>query len=859
MIQYPTSAILATAFTALGFCLAPAAIAARTAAAGQGPVFERDVLPLLKARCLGCHGAGLPEAGLVVRTAGDLLEGGHSGPAVVPGSPEKSLLFQQVAEGRMPPGKRLSPSEASSIERWIRSGARSRTNGGGHWAFRRPVMPPVPAVRAADRVRNPIDRFLLSTLERKGLSYSPEADRRTLIRRLTYDLIGLPPTPEEVTRFETDLRPDAYERVVDRLLADPRFGERWARHWLDTAGYADSEGVLQEDRIRPNAWRYRDYVIRSFNEDRPYDRFLREQLAGDELSDYRTAASFGPDLMDSLTATGFLRTSVDATRDDFNSHQYTEYQYRMLHDTQTIVASTAMGLTLQCARCHDHKYEPLSQKDYYRVQALFAGAIRPKGKLLPSAARHIIAAAAAEQKQAEEANRRVDAEVADVTRNQATLVREYQQRALDAKAAEVPEADRAPLRTAIGVAEAERTEAQKGLLKKHAALVPAGPEALSGLYPEFKERHGALVRAREEAERKRVHLPSIRALYDQDASPPATTILIRGEWSRPGDAVEPGVPAVTDDPQAPFAIPAVPAGAATTGRRRAFALWLTRPEHPLTARVIVNRLWAHHFGAGIVATVENFGRSGAKPSNQPLLDYLAATFVSPTPRPWSLKRLHRLMVTSAAYRQSSRALSDGAADALLGRMRPRRLEAEAIRDAMLSVSGTLDPKMYGEPVATEARATGEIVPVGEDEKGRRSIYLLVRRSLPVSFLNSFDAPVMETNCTRRTTSTTPVQALALMNSGFVAGRARHFAARLLREQPPAEDDPAPDARTVERAFRLALSRPPTARERAESLDFLRAQLLRHQNEKTTLRESLERAYADLCHALLSSNEFAYVD
>ncbi len=960
--------------------LGSAALPLAAARSPKAIQYESEVLPLFRAKCIGCHGAGLPEAGLDLRTRGDLLEGGYSGPAVVPGSPEKSVLYQTLADGRMPKGgRRFTPQELRVVADWIRGGAAGAGPETGHWAFRPPKATPVPPVKAADRVRNPIDAFLLRDLERKGLSYTPEADRRTLIRRLTFDLIGLPPTPAEIEAFVRDARPDAYERLVDRLLSDPRYGERWARHWLDTAGYADSEGVLQEDRIRPNAWRYRDYVIQSLNADKPYDQFLREQIAGDELVDYRNAPAFTPKIVETLTATGFLRTAVDATRPDFNPHQYGEYQYRMLHDTQTIVFSTALGLTVQCARCHSHKYEPISQKDYYAVQALFMGAVRPRGKLLPTALRQIVAATAEEQKHAREVNAQVDAAVAALNQELAALTAEHQARDLERRAAEIPEADRTALIAAVRLPEAKRSAEQKTLVTRHAKLIRT-PEALAAADSEFREKQAAIVTKRNQENSRRIVHTELRAFYDQDANPPPTPLLQRGDWLRPGEPVEPGVPELLARVAGPLELSKPTPGAATTGRRLAFARWITQADHPLTARVMVNRVWAHHFGVGIVPSVENFGRSGQAPTNQDLLDWLACSFVAgaggkgsgagetgeqaryglpvrkgdavgkfrsahelaqrdqpreqrngtashslrhrhprplqfannirgarepgtresgtrftaassgsegsryavrnshyapvPNPRPptsgpteglaWSLKKLHRLIVTSSAYRQGSgwneRAGRIDPENRLVWRQRPRRLEAEAIRDAMLAVSGTLDGRMFGEPVANVTQPTGEIVAAGEEQGGRRSIYLLVRRSMPVTLLNTFDAPVMETNCTRRTTSTTATQALALMNGTFLNAQGRHFATRLLRESPPAGGAEAPvDLRTVRHAFSLALGRAPSAKEQAEAMEFLRGQIELYRKGQDTAKDAGVRGYADFCAALLSSNEFIYVD
>lgn len=852
------------------------------AIAAPAPTYERDVLPLFRARCGGCHGTAQPQAGLDISRVGDLREGGYSGPALVPGAPRESLLYRLLESGSMPRGgRRLTAAELHRVRQWIETGAHGAP-GGGHWAFRPPHPPPLPRVRAAERVRNPVDRFVLAGLERRGLTLAPPAAPQTLIRRLTFDLTGLPPTPEEVESFLRDWSGEAesaaknaapgrerqeaaYRRLVDRLLASPAYGERWARHWLDPAGYADSEGVLQEDRIRPNAWRYRDYVIRSLNEDKPYDRFLREQLAGDEMVDYRRAPAFTEDVLQPLIATGFLRTAVDGTRDDFNPHQYGEYQYRMLHDVQTIVSSTVLGLTIQCSRCHSHKYEPISQRDYYRLQAVFQGAVRPRGTLVSTARRQIVAATAEEQQRAKEVNTRVDADVGPLNTRQLELTIEYRLRYLDAEIGKVPAAEQAPLRAAVRLPEAKRSAEQKALVARHRALVEPAAEALGLRFPEFARRQREITSARAAAESRRVTLPSIRAFYDQDANPPLTPILQRGDWLRPGEAVGPGIPAVLA--RVPFRLQPPSPDAASTGRRRALAEWVTHPAHPLTARVMANRVWAHHFGSGIVSTLDNFGRSGRRPTNPELLDYLACGFAGGDYRlsggdravPWSVKALHQVIVTSAAYRQASGWRPAAAAvdpeNALLWRQRPRRLEAEAVRDAMLAAAGTLDTRLYGEPVALETRPTGEHVPAGEEGAGRRSIYLLVRRTQPVHLLNAFDAPVMETNCPRRVSSTTAVQALALMNGGFVSAQSRAFGRRVLQESGGTLGRPL-----VERAVLRALGRPPTPGEAAAALDFLRAQEARYRSRPGAAPGSaLEAAAADFCQALLGANEFVYVD
>jgi hypothetical protein len=822
-----------------------------------------------------------PKAGLSVLSTRDLLEGGASGPAINPGKPEQSSLVRVTAKGSMPPaGPKLTKAEVAKLFAWVKAGAPGRRDIGGHWAFS-PLKPqnlPSQLVKQAkpnvkkqhfnptvenqkSKIKNPIDRFLLAKLKAKGLSFSPPADRRTLIRRLTFDLIGLPPTPEEVSAFEADILPDAYARLVDRLLADPRYGERWGRHWLDAAGYADSEGVLEEDAIRTNSWRYRDWVIRALNADMPYDRFLQEQIAGDELVPWRTADKFTPEIQETLTATGFLRTAVDATRDDFNTHQFVEYQYRMLFDTEQMVSTAVLGIPLQCARCHDHKYEPLSQRDYYRVQALFMGAIRPEGKLLPTRRRQIVAATQAEQKHAADVNAKADADVKRLNEEEQKLLLDSRMKLLENRLKQANDPDKDAILGAARKPEAMRTADEKSKLAKYIVAVEATTGTLEKEFPEFKPTMERIRQERDAANRSRIAFTEIRALYDQDANPAETKLLVRGDISRKGEPVAAGIPLILDDSTKPFAIK--PVATESTGRRLAFAQWLTRPEHPLTARVFVNRVWAHHFGEGIVTSMENFGRSGARPTHPELLDWLAWNFATGGlgDRPWSIKALQRTIVMSAAYRQSSTpnrvASATDPDNRLLWRFRPRRLEAEAVRDSVLAVSGALDMKMFGEPVGLDYRAAGEVVVAGEDKTGRRSLYVLVRRSKPVTVLGVFDAPFIEINCTRRAVSTTASQSLALMNGSFLSAQAKNFAKRILAEQPLKNG--VVSANAVARAFNLVYGRKPNPIEQGWAGDLLRKQQQLYSRAGQNAETSTTSAWTDLCQALLGSNEFLYID
>ncbi len=759
---------------ALACRFASALVVLAAAQAASAPQFEKDVLPLLSARCLKCHGGTKPKAGLDLQTRAGMLKGGESGAALTPGSAAKSLVFEMIRKGDMPPGKnpKLTAAEVALVGTWIDAGApAAETNVSAEarvptvteedrtfWAFRKPVRPAVPRVRHSEQVRTPIDAFLLAKLEAQNLTFSGEADRATLIRRLSFDLTGLPPSPREVDEFRSDGRSDAYERLVERLLASPHYGERWGRHWLDAAGYSDSVGGDNDPGQcfpREGMWRYRDYVVRALNEDRPFDRFLTEQLAGDEMDDWRSAPALTPPMREHLIATGFLRTSVDHTTEMELDRPFERYQ--VLHDTIENLTTNLLGLTVACARCHDHKFDPISQVEYYRLLAVLKPVYNPEQWIQPQ-------------------NRHLD--------------------------------DVAPGRT---------------------TAPPKGPKAASG---------------------------KIQAAWEPGAPPP-TYVFRRGNLMTPGAEVQPGVFAVLTEPGTPTTFPPPPAGAKSSGRRTAFARWLTAPEHPLTARVFVNRVWQHHFGEGIVATPDNFGRLGARPTHPELLDWLATEFVRGG---WRVKDLHRLIVTSTAYRQSSAPRPDAAAvdpsDQLLWRMRLRRLESEAVRDAILAVSGRLDRTFGGPPVPIEPHPDGMVVVPAKGlptptSGERRSIYLFARRNYNLTLLNVFDQPVMATNCTRRVHSAVPLQSLTLLNDAVLLEQADHFAARVIA----AADSPG---RRIETAFRLAFGREATATEVVAGTALLEKVRRHFAAEKLSPAETERRALARLCHMLLCANEFLYV-
>ncbi len=589
-----------------------------------------------------------------------------------------------------------------------------------HWSFRPLRRPEVPKVQSS-RGRSPIDAFLLVPLKAKGLDFAPEADQSMLLRRVYLDLIGLPPSPDEFRQFLADKRPDAYERLVDKLLASPHFGERWGRHWLDAAGYADVGGTDNDAgiiRMAEGSWRYRDYVIRSFNDDKPFDQFLLEQLAGDELVDWRSAKSFTPEIRDRLIATGFLRTAADDTEE--NELNTLDIRHGVLHRTAEVVASNVLGLTLNCAKCHDHKYEPISHEDYYRFIAAFTPAFNPQKWLQPKQ-RMMVDVSPAEKAAIEKTN-------ADITR------------------------------------QIEELKKKKTEQKKDAAMVAALDlkiKALAGKQQGF----GAL-----------------RPVYD--TGPPSPTHLLRrGDHAKPGKEIALGGLEVLCPPGKQQLPDGKPAGV-TSGRRLALAMWLTEPRSPaagLVARTQVNRVWQRLFGKGIVPTSDNLGMSGAKPSHPELLEWLAAEFVD---QKWRLKPLLRQIMMSSAYRQSSIASGDAAkidpANRLLGRMPLRRLEAEIVRDSILAVSGKLDPTMGGQPTPLENRPDGLVV-IKDPGKYRRTVYVLARRNYHPTLLNVFDQPFMTTNNLCRSPSAVVLQSLTMLNDTFIVEQAGVFAERVLRD------------------------------------------------------------------------------
>jgi hypothetical protein len=677
------------------------------------------------------------------------------------------------------------------------------------WAFKPVARPAVPAVKAA--ARTPIDAFVLARLEAKGLAFAPEADRRTLIRRLTFDLHGLPPTPEEVTAFVNDPAADAYEKVVDRLLASPRYGERMALFWLDLARYAESDGFKADD-ARPNAWRYRDYVIRAFNSDKPFDRFIREQLAGDELF---------PGDPDALTATGFLRHYPY----EYNAVDVELKRQDILNDLTDTTAAAFLGLTLGCAKCHDHKTDPVTQEDYYRFQAFFAGYWPVDAPVLTADARRDYEAKRAAW-EAKTAADRAELEKLEAPYRAKMVQRERMRFSPELLAlVDMPESERTPLQKQMAAMVARQVSAQ-------------GKDVGKTMKGADKEKWDALTAKMATAMKERPPAPpTVPAMTDTGPTPPATHLLKRGNWRNKGDELDPGfIASITEKD------PTIKPTAATSGRRTALSNWIADPKHPLTARVIVNRVWQHHFGVGIVPSASDFGVGGDRPTHPDLLDWLASDFVSD----WSLKRLHKLVVTSAVYRQGARGARNEADpdNALLWQFPRRRLDGEALRDAVLATAGVLNTKAGGPSVypelPAEVKSGGWKVSADAAERNRRSVYVAVKRNLRYPFFSLFDSPERVEACARRFVTTTAPQALTLLNDEMILNHAKTFAARVTKD---AGTDPE---KVVGRAFELALARPPSSEERAALVAFLRN------------RPGAD-GVTDLCHALLNLNEFLYID
>ena len=808
-----------------------------TAADDQAAAFRKQVLPLLRTRCITCHGPEKQEGGLRLDSLDAAIKGGDQGSAIVPGDADSSLFVKAITfadpDLQMPPKQKLSDTEISALKQWIQDGAAwpakfSEASSGEQmgdafhdeknpvrqlfgeerltlWSLRTPTVTQPDGLSDADRQRPSriIDAFLKQKLETVNLTMSAPADRRTLIRRITFDLTGLPPTPEEVTAFEADPSAEAFESVVDRLLNSPHYGERQARLWLDVVRYADTHGY-ERDEFRPLAWKYRDYVVRSLNADKPFDQFVREQLAGDEMV---PGPPQNAEEADALIATGYLRLGQwDSTAAIFQEED--RLRAEQMADLTNTTASAFLGLTMSCCQCHDHKYDPLTQADHFRLRAFFAG-VTPKDDLSISLP----------QEQTE-----ID--------NHNTMVNE-----------------------------------QVAAFKKQL-------ESLTDDSAATKTQREALEKQIQELEASRRSPEVTMAAVDSGGEVPATHILYQGDFASPREEVSPGYVTVLYPGPAQIE----KARENSTGRRLALANWIVSESNPWTARVIVNRIWQQHFGTGIVATANDFGFSGARPTHPELLDWLANKFAT---EGWSIKQLHRWIVLSEAYQQSSLAESIPTADPsnlLLWRQNMQRLDAETLRDSLLMVSGLLLPTHGGRPLwpdvpeeLTHAQpAILEAIKDGDggrmqgwytdppEQTDVRSLYLIRKRCLPIPFLQSFDLPDSTTSCARRDTTVVAPQALMLLNSPEGIRYAEALADRILRNTLHlSETSDRRQLALIEQLFQLTLNRQPTPEEQTLAAGHL-------QNEQLELPERdqesrLRFSFISLCRAMLNLNEFLYVD
>ncbi|MCI0660816.1 MAG: PSD1 and planctomycete cytochrome C domain-containing protein [Acidobacteria bacterium] len=828
------------------FAFALAVIYLQEDSIAQSDIFKEKVSIIFENNCAMCHGADVQRSGLDLRSPEAILKGGSRGPAIVPGNAEKSLLYRLIAHKEEPEmplgGAKLPQADLDVIANWINSltpdtkmvvaetlpvrapGYSITEKDRLFWSFIKPVRPVVPGVKNRAWVRNEIDAFILSELEKNALLPSPPAEPRVLLRRVYYDLIGLPPSPEELEAFLKDPSEKAYRQVVDKLLASPHYGERWGRHWLDLARYADSGGY-EFDYDRPHAWRFRDYVIKSFNEDKPYDQFIREQLSNDQIK---------PNDPEALIATGFTRNGP--TVDNANNE---ETRMDELDDMVTTTSSLFLGMTVGCARCHDHKYDPIPQKDYYRMQAIFFPFQKTEKPLVGQAE---IDAAKARIKELETQFRPIREKIGAIEKP----VREK-------LLAEKVEFHVRLAEMSNGFEGKTREEFREETAKRFARDVKLQPEEIEALLSpaDVKVRKELLNEIETVTKARSKPIPSAMGITDK-SEPGKAYLLKRGDWRTKGEEVQPGFPQVLAgdlniDPK---------------DRRRQLAEWIATPDNPLTARVAVNRIWQYHFGKGIVRTPSDYGITGDRPSHPQLLDWLAQEFINPGG--WSWKAMHRLILLSNTYRQASKFNEQSAAkdpeNRLFWRINPRRLEAEIIRDSVLAASGKLNREMFGSgiypPIDPDVINTGSRPRWPLDAKEgpdvwRRSVYIFVKRSVLLPLIEVFDCPATTVTSPVRSVSTVSPQALALMNNEFVLGQAGYFAERVEREGGSARKG------QIARAFKIALGRSPSGKEIEWASSFLNTQTKGYQQRKHD-RPGFA-ALRDFCHAIINLNEFLYVD
>ena len=879
----------------LGLILIVLTLGGTAALAQSDDTLPQQARAILEENCASCHGPA-QMSGLDLRTREAMLKGGSRGPALIPGEADASPLYLAAAHQQEPPmppqGAPLSAADLAVLRKWIDRGAPWEASQAekapaeaSWWSFRKPQRPVPPQVQEKDWVQNPIDAFVLARLEEKGFSHAPRADRSTLIRRLYFNLIGLPPTPEEVEEFLEDTSPAAYESLVNRLLESPRYGERWGRHWLDVVRYADSAG-FETDKYFPHAWRYRDYVIKSFNEDKPYDRFVQEQIAGDELwpNDLDLQGSYAiPEekLLDleARVGTGLYSMTPQASESKLS---FRKDLYERLTDWVDTTGSAFLGLTFGCARCHDHKFDPITQVDYFRLQAAFANS-------------HVVDIPVVTKPSIGTRSYSKLNTLAEALLAHDFFEREVTERVIETKKAEFPaEVVRAYEDHHEEVFlegryqkrwTPERKKQAQPLIDALQSLFTAGSDRLQDLDEHLTsdetERQAVLL---EKLGRAALGVPKVdiahNTRYDNAFDVPVASVfahrqqelipdiyvLDRGDLGQRKDRVTPELPAVLKNG---VELDERSQSEGLERTRKKLALWLTRTDHPLTSRVMANRIWQWHFGVGLVPTSNDFGQMGQRPSHPLLLDWLATEFVT---LGWSLKSMHRLILLSSTYQMSSRYFEERAAEVdpdnrYLWKMNRRRLESEAIWDATHAVGGNVNLKMGGRPVCPplgEEKLTGKHWYVHTDpgEHNRRAVYVMIQRNFGFPMFETFDSPDPAVSCPGREETTVAPQALWFLNDDIVFQQASGLAQRVLRE---AGDLPE---HWVGRAWKIALGRVPSHQERQEALQLLDslAQNYRQSQQQSESPDSESPTDSDrlevltrFCLALMNLNEFLYID
>lgn len=848
--------------------------------------FEKSIRPILKAHCFHCHGEERELAGgLDLRLVHLMQTGGESGPAIVIGQKSESLLLKRVVRQEMPPaGKKLDAREMEILSRWIESGAQTvrpepkdpgqakYTNEElAHWAFQTPVKPSIRFNSASDVcMENQIDGFVEKKLQQVDLRFAPLADKATLIRRLKFDLHGLPPTENELNEFLSDDGPDAYSRLVDRLLASPQYGTRWARHWLDVVGYAESDGNLNKDQPRPHAWHYREYVIDAWNSDKPYDQFLIEQIAGDELID---GTPNGNDLrhVELMAATGFLRMPPDVTQTDNSLMDRNQAVAEVIN----VIGTGILGITVGCAQCHDHRYDPVSIQDYYRLRAVFDPAFpldrwkRPNERLIDLTDDPTQAVVAEIEKQAV-------AIQSDIQQRRRDHCQSIQEREI----AKVPENLRDAIRKAVNTKLAEQTDEQKQLLDRYPTVRTI--DWIVGQLVEYdRKAYDAFEAESKKVSELRATKPIQRWIMSIDESRdkvPVSKVFFRGSPETPTEEVQPQELTALIANRANVAIPMLSNQTKrSTGRRLRYAQQLTDGTHPTVARVLVNRIWLHHFGEGLVSTAGNFGIAGNLPSHSDLLDWLAVDFME---NGWSIKRLQKQILLSRTYQQSAipsspRSIEVDRDNRMLSRFTLRRLDAEALRDSLLYVGDQLNLTMGGPSVPVTEDGDGKAV-IGTQNRrnglfdsvsgaggnaNRRSVYISTMRSLPLNELQTFDLPDMTPNCQVRGSSTVAQQALFFMNDPFVIDASMKMADSLLRQSESMED-------RIRSAYVRLFAHSPSENQLKDCVLFVTRQIamLQSNNEEEWKKKVSEKsdwisqvAIANLCQSLMASNRFLYIE